>query len=72
MPLSPPKLTETEMLKIENVTLKKALLESQMKIVRDEHASLVRQLEEEHPGWQWDDAQGFTQKAEGADGPLPK
>lgn len=61
MPLLPRDLTETERLKLENVALKKALLESQMQLVRDEHTSLVKQLERDRPGWRWQEPQGFVE-----------
>jgi hypothetical protein len=54
-------LTEVERLKMENSTLKHHLMQQQSQAVQAERATLIAQIEINHPGFKWDDRQGVLQ-----------
>jgi hypothetical protein len=57
-------MSELERLKMENNTLKLALLQQQLQQVQNERKMLIYQMEATHPGYEWDEQHGFVQKEE--------
>ena len=53
-------LTEVERLKMENLSLKRFALDTQMRQVQGEYESLIKSIEQKHPGWHWKEGVGFV------------
>lgn len=53
-------LSEVERLKLENLNLKQFALEIQLQQVMAERARLIKQIEEDRPGWRWKEPNGFV------------
>jgi len=51
-------LTEVERLKMENYNLRIHILQQQTQQTINERQSLVRSIELEHPGFEWDEQHG--------------
>lgn len=56
-------LTELERMKLENYALKHNLVQQQLQRIVDERTAYIRQIEEDHHGFAWDEQKGcLTQK----------
>ncbi len=53
-PTAQPQITEVEKLTIENIQLKAAPLQAQLKALRDRFDAVMAQIETEHPGYTYD------------------
>lgn len=53
-------LTELERIKMENNTLRLALLQQQLQQMQNERAMLIYQIEAKHPGYKWREQQGLV------------
>lgn len=51
-------LTEVERLKMENYNLRIHILQQQMQQMMNERQILIRNIELEHPGFEWDEQHG--------------
>ena len=59
-----PMLTELERTKLENYTLKIMLMQNQVQQLTNERLTFIRQIEEDHPGFEWNEAEGLVPKEE--------
>lgn len=57
-------LTELERLKMENFALKHNTMQLQLQAVLAERAAFIRQIEEAHPGYCWEEQRGLVEKGE--------
>ena len=57
-------LNEVERLKMENYGLKIHVLQQQLQQMIAERQTLMRQIEETHPGYEWRDPYGLVEKEE--------
>ena len=53
-------LTELERTKLENYALKHNLVQQQLQRIVDERSAYIRQIEEAHPGYAWDEQKGLV------------
>lgn len=57
-------LTEVERLKMENYNLRIHILQQQTQQMITERQTLVRSIEEAHPGFEWDESRGLVEREE--------
>jgi hypothetical protein len=51
-------LTELEETKLENFVLKHGILQQQLQRIVADRTAFIKQIEDAHPGFRWDDTQG--------------
>jgi len=57
-------LSELELLKIENYNLRILYMQQQIQQVQTERATFIRQLEVNHPGYEWNEQHGLVREEE--------
>lgn len=53
-------LSELEQTKMENFALKHGLLQQQLQRIGADRTAYVKQIEEAHPGYKWDEQKGLV------------
>jgi hypothetical protein len=57
-------LTEVERLKLENYALRYSIAQQQINGLMAERTAYIKQVEENHPGYKWDESKGGLAPAE--------
>lgn len=59
-------LSEVERLKLENYALRHSIMQGNLQQLLVERNAYLKQLEENHPGYAWDETRGLLAKTEDA------